>query len=181
MNLKQRIAAIVATAAVATATYTLSPSAEDKLVQFEGERFTSYIDTGGIYTIGVGSTGSVAKGDKITKEESRLLLRDDLRASSKALERNVKRPITSQNQVDAAIHWLHNFGEGNFRKSTLLKKWNAGDCVGTAKEFLKWDKLKVWDKKQQRYVTVINAHQVERRKWEHDQFLLGCSPTGGFK
>ena len=93
----------------------------------------------------------------------------------------MKRKITSQDQVDAAIHWLHNFGEGNFRKSTLLKKWNSGDCFGTAKEFLKWDKLKVWDKKQQKYVTVINVHQKERRKWEHDKFLLGCSPTGGFK
>lgn len=181
MNLKQRIAAIVATAAVATATYTLSPSAEQKLVQFEGEKFTSYIDTGGIYTIGVGSTGSVAKGDVITKEESRILLRDDLRKSSQALERNVKRKITSQDQVDAGLHWLHNFGESKFKSSTLLKKWNSGDCFGTAREFLKWDKLKVWDKKQQKYVMTINVHQKERRKWEHDKFMLGCSSTGGFK
>ena len=175
MGIKTRIASILAAGALATAAYTISPTAETKLVQFEGEKLTAYKDQPGVSTIGVGTTKDVVMGDKISKTESRLLLRDDLRSSSKVIERNVKRKITSQNQVDALLHWLHNFGEGNFKSSALLVKINNGDCPGAAKEFLRWDKVKVWSKEQNKYVTIVSKHQQERRQWESSQWLLGCN------
>ena len=179
MGIKTRLAAIVAAGTLTlTATYTLSPSAEEKLVQFEGEKLVAYLDPPKVATIGIGSTKGVAIGDKITKEESRILLRDDLRESSKTIERLVTVPIHSQDQVDALLHWLHNFGSGNLQSSTLLVKINSNDCFGAAKQFLRWDKMKVWDKNQEKFVMVVSKHQQERRQWEHDKWLLGCTKDG---
>lgn len=175
MAIKKRIASIIAGAVLATAaTYTISPPAEEKLVQFEGEKLVAYKDIVGIPTIGVGTIYQVEMRDKITKEESRLLLKDDLRSSSKAIERNVKIPITSQPQVDALLHWLHNFGEKNFKASTLLVKINNNDCIGAAKEFLRWDKVKKVDAQTKNTILVVNKHQKERRQYEHDLWLKGC-------
>ena len=43
-------------------------------------------------------------------------------------------------QYDALVSFCYNCGEGNLAKSTLLKKVNAADHVGAAKEFHKWNK-----------------------------------------
>ena len=38
------------------------------------------------------------------------------------------------------VSFVYNLGSGNFSSSTLLKKFNAGDHEGAAKEFLRWNK-----------------------------------------
>jgi lysozyme len=43
-------------------------------------------------------------------------------------------------QFDALTSFTYNCGEGNLKKSTLLKKVNAGDFEGAALEFHKWNK-----------------------------------------
>jgi lysozyme len=48
-------------------------------------------------------------------------------------------PLT-QNQFDALVSLVFNIGGGAFRKSTLLKKLNAGDIQGAADQFLVWNK-----------------------------------------
>ncbi len=55
----------------------------------------------------------------------------------RAVNRLVTVPLT-QNQFDALISFVFNLGIGNFRTSTLLKKLNAGDYTGAAKEFPPW-------------------------------------------
>jgi GH24 family phage-related lysozyme (muramidase) len=47
----------------------------------------------------------------------------------------------SQNQFDALTSFVYNAGRGALAGSTLLKKLNAGDYEGAAKEFAKWDKV----------------------------------------
>lgn len=38
------------------------------------------------------------------------------------------------------VDLCYNIGVGNFRSSTLVKKFNAGDKQGAADEFPKWNK-----------------------------------------
>jgi len=51
----------------------------------------------------------------------------------------VKVPLTDY-QFDALVSFTYNCGSGALNKSTLLKKLNAGDFAGAAREFKKWNK-----------------------------------------
>lgn len=106
---------------------------------FEGVRLTSYKDMVGVWTIGYGHTKTAKPGMRITMYGATELLRQDLVWVEKAIKRNVKVPLT-QNQYDALASWVFNLGETNLRKSTLLKKLNAGDYTGAGQEMLRWNK-----------------------------------------
>lgn len=74
----------------------------------------------------------------------------------------------TQGEFDAAVDFTFNVGCGNFRKSTLLKKWNAGDIAGAANEFGKW----IYDSQKHPL-----AGLVRRRAQEKDMFLSLGSAT----
>lgn len=108
----------------------------------EGERLTAYADIIGVWTIGVGHTGTVdgkpvAKGMVITAEKSRSLLSADLIKFESVIARLVKVPL-KQHEFDALVSLVFNIGETNFARSTLLKKLNANDFKGAAEQFLVW-------------------------------------------
>ena len=54
------------------------------------------------------------------------------------VNRYVDNKSTTLHQAGAMVDFVFNVGCGAFRKSTLLKKVNAGDMAGAADEFLKW-------------------------------------------
>lgn len=106
----------------------------------EGDKLTAYYCPAGVLTIGVGHTGpDVKPGMRITQPQSDALLIADLAKFEKAVARNVKVAL-NQNQFDALVSFTYNLGEGNLRSSMLLKRVNAGDMVGAAAEFGKWNK-----------------------------------------
>ena len=118
----------------------------DKGLQFirreEGERLTAYADIIGVWTIGVGHTGTVdgkpvAKGMVISADKSQELLSADLSKFESAITRLVKVPL-KQYEFDALVSLVFNIGETNFARSTLLKKLNANDFKGAAEQFLAW-------------------------------------------
>lgn len=47
-----------------------------------------------------------------------------------------------QCMFDALVSLVYNIGIEAFKESTLLRKLNAGDYLGAADEFLKWNKVK---------------------------------------
>ena len=106
---------------------------------------TSYQDSVGVWTIGVGSTyyedgTKVKKGDKITKERAIQLFSSILPRYENDVRRLVKVPLT-QNQFDALVSFTYNLGAANLSKSTLLKKVNANpNDSSIADEFIKWNK-----------------------------------------
>lgn len=109
-----------------------------EVADYEGLRLKAYQDTGGVWTIGVGHTGpEVVKGLVITKEKAMQLLAEDLVEAEDAVNRLVKVPLT-QGQFDALASFVFNLGEGQFGKSTLLKKLNAGNYDGARNEFKRW-------------------------------------------
>lgn len=108
----------------------------------EGERLLAYPDSVGVWTIGVGHTGTVdgkpiAKGMIITPAQSTSLLLSDLAWVESAISGNVKVPLT-QSQYDALCSFVFNVGRTAFVNSTLLKKLNAKDYAGAAGQFLQW-------------------------------------------
>lgn len=114
---------------------------EDLIVFYEGERLNSYRDTGGIWTIGVGHTSdekfAVKRGQTITKEFSRELLRHDLQEAENFVKTLVKVPL-NENQYGALVSFTFNLGGGALKSSTLLKKLNAGNYKAVPFELSKW-------------------------------------------
>lgn len=120
----------------------ISQKGIDFIKREEGERLTAYLDSVGIWTIGVGHTGfidgkPVIKGMRISAEKSHSVLVADLKRFESAVNSAVKIKLT-QNQFDALVSLAFNIGEGAFLRSTLVKKLNAGDIQGAADQFLVW-------------------------------------------
>ncbi|WP_340616469.1 lysozyme [Xenorhabdus entomophaga] len=120
----------------------ISENGINKLKSYEGLKLKAYPDpaTGAEpWTIGYGHTKGVKPGQVITAQQAEAFLHQDLLPIYDAIHRLVKVSLT-QGQFDALCSFIFNLGIGNFTYSTLLKKLNAGDYQGAAREFLKWDR-----------------------------------------
>jgi len=106
--------------------------------QFEGCCLTPYEDVAGQWTVGV---GHLIPPDQpiqdITQEEAESLFFFDLNLANDCVSGCVTVPLTD-NQRAALISFSFNLGCGSLKKSTLLKKLNAGDTVGACQEFTRW-------------------------------------------
>lgn len=113
--------------------------------QWEGLYLTAYhgaADRPGLLTIGHGHTSAagppkVYAGQKITEQQAETILKSDLSKVEDAVERLVKVPL-NDHQFATLVSFVFNVGEGNFRKSTLLKKLNAKDYDAVPSELMKW-------------------------------------------
>lgn len=117
-----------------------SPKGIALIKSAEGLRLKAYPDpgTGGLpWTIGYGSTSGVTRNMVITETQAEQMLAEDLVRFERIVERLVRVPVT-QTQFDALVSFTYNVGEGNFTKSTLLRKLNAGDTAGAAEQFSRW-------------------------------------------
>jgi lysozyme len=70
----------------------------------------------------------------------------------------------NQAQFDALVSLVYNVGGGDFAKSKMLRKLNAGDYQGAPEEFLDWDHAGG---------ERIPGLTIRRRK-EHDLFVKGA-------
>jgi len=103
----------------------------------EGLRLTSYICPAGKPTIGWGHTYGVKLGRTISEAEAEVLLDHDYQQAEDDVLELVTVPLTD-NQLGALTSFVFNLGQGNFSKSTLLRKINVSDFAGAADEFDKW-------------------------------------------
>lgn len=111
----------------------------DLIKDFEGLRLDAYQDAVGIWTIGYGHTSTAYPGQRITTAQATALLRQDVANFEDAVTRAVRVPIT-ENQFAALVSFTYNVGSGALNSSTLLRKLNAGDTLGAANEFLRWNR-----------------------------------------
>ena len=110
------------------------------LIKEEGEVLHAYRCAAGVWTIGVGHTGGVTPNMKITKEQSRQLLKSDLCRFEKAVSETIKHELL-QHQFDALVSFSFNVGTQAFINSTLAKKINANAPWNEIRaEFLRWNK-----------------------------------------
>lgn len=105
---------------------------------WEQFRSKAYQDSGGVWTIGWGSTRifgrSVRRGDRITKEDANEQFEKDLHYFENAVDSYVNVDI-NQNQFDALVSLTYNIGAGNLASSTLLKRLNRKDYSGAGRAF----------------------------------------------
>lgn len=116
----------------------------DLIKKWEGCRLKAYRDAVGVLTIGYGHTSAAGKptvetGMTITQQEADDMLVRDLVKYEAAVGKAFTRSPT-QAQFDAAVSLCFNIGEGAFSKSTVVRRFNAGDVAGAADAFLMWNK-----------------------------------------
>lgn len=117
------------------------PDAAIEIIEhFEGLRLKAYRCPAGIWTCGVGHTGSdVVEGLVISEDVAEEWLRLDLESADEALDRLVKVPL-NPNQRAALLSLVFNIGQGAFAGSTLLKLLNLGHYDQAGQQFHRWNK-----------------------------------------
>lgn len=114
-------------------------------------RFRAYVCPAGKLTIGWGHTNDHGtqfnKGSAWTQAECDAELASDMEHFEKVVDRWVKAEL-KQCQYDSLVSFSFNVGEGDpnnkehpgFAGSTLLRKVNAKDFDGAAREFQRWNR-----------------------------------------
>jgi lysozyme len=101
----------------------------------EGLRLDAYKDSGGVWTVGFGHTGTDVQ-KRITFDEAEKLLEADINEAADAVNR-LALPCT-QGQFDALTDFVFNLGERRLAGSSLLRYHRAGKFTLAAAEFGKW-------------------------------------------
>jgi lysozyme len=113
------------------------------VMEHEGLRLEPYRDVAGYWTIGVGHLVAQDRGaprpPSITRAEAMELLRVDLLKAASSVLRLVAVPL-SDGQYTALLSFVFNLGGGALQASTLLRRLNQADYIGTAAEFPRWNK-----------------------------------------
>jgi lysozyme len=126
---------------VAVATLALSAVGLVGLVVHEGYTDKAVIPVpGDVPTIGFGTTEGVKLGDRTTPPAALERALTDVGKYEGALKRCVRVPL-HQHEYDAALQLSYNIGAGAFCKSTVVRRWNAGDYAGGCEAFLMWNKV----------------------------------------
>jgi lysozyme len=131
----------------------MMPTLSDRGVRFvanyEGYVPRPYADAVGWATVGYGhlirpphhgvTAGDRAKYAHYDNHDFLALLKGDAHGAQAAVDKYVTVHL-NQNENDALVSFTFNVGPEGLRTSTLLRKLNAGDRMGAADEFLKWNK-----------------------------------------
>jgi lysozyme len=107
----------------------------------EALRLNAYLCPAGVPTIGYGHTGDVKLGQTITRHQADVILALDLERFEQAVERMA--PGANENEFSALVSFAFNVGSASLETSGLLRRFNAGDKQGAAREFAKWCHAKV--------------------------------------
>jgi len=103
------------------------------ITHFEGCELKAYKDSGGVVTIGYGTTiypsgNKVQEGDKCSHQEAVLYLKNDLIKAEKKVNKLINIKLT-QNQFDALVSCVYNVGYGKTLFDTINKRlgsiWGA--------------------------------------------------------
>lgn len=121
---------------------TPSTKCADFIKSFEACRLKAYMPTpNDVPTIGFGSTGpDIRLGMTWTQAQADERFAADLATFGAKVSGDLGSAPTTQDQFDAMTSLAYNIGEGNFERSTLLKRHLAHDYDGAAAQFAVWNK-----------------------------------------
>jgi lysozyme len=104
----------------------------------------SYQDSGGVWTVGFGSTydfdkqRKVQQGDIITEAQAQKWLEMETSQNAKDIDSLVTVPLTN-NQKNSLVSFVYNVGISAFKASSLLRLLNSGADKNTvADQFDRW-------------------------------------------
>ena len=106
---------------------------------YEGISLTAYPDIVGVPTICYGETKNVKLGQTATKEQCDSQLSARLVEFNQGVESCVTRPMRDNERV-AFVSLSYNIGVDAFCKSTVVRRFNAGDKAGACDAILMWNK-----------------------------------------
>jgi lysozyme len=108
---------------------------------FEGLRTVSYRDIVGVPTLCYGETRGIRMGMTATKTECDAMLLKGLGEFADGIERCVPALKAAPDSVYVAnLSLAYNIGEGAYCKSTVARRFAAGDVRGSCDAFLMWNK-----------------------------------------
>lgn len=145
-------------------------SGQKFLAKAEGTKYTAYLDSVGIWTIGRGITyyedGShVKKGDKIDVNREIALFNNTIKFYVTKVNEYVTSNV-NQNQFNAIVSFTYNVGTRGLKSSSLLRKVNRNPNDLTIRQsFYSWNKGRISGK-----LKVIQG-LVNRRKAEADLYF----------
>lgn len=122
-----------------------------------------------VWTIGWGHTKGVVPGQTITEVQAQKFFDEDVAWVEAFMAKHIKVGL-SQNQYDALASWVFNIGETNAAKSTLVRKLNAKDYEGAARELPRWNKQ---NGKVLKGLTKRRAEEMEYFLAHHPSTALG--------
>ena len=133
--------------------------------EFEGLRLTAYKCPGDKWTIGYGHTSAagnptVTPGMRITADDAGDILVADLPKYEIAVMSSLDK-FANENQFAAMVSLCYNIGSANFKKSSVVRYFNAGLSAKAADAFLLWNKAN----------GKILPGLTRRRKAERELFL----------
>jgi len=132
---------------------------------YEGLRMSAHYAPSEQWTVGYGHVSSARHGMSVTEGDAERLLKDDVQPIEQLLGDTVRAPL-NQNEHDALVSLIFNIGEENWKRSTVLRKLNAGDKIGAAYAFEMWNKAFISNE----LVTLDGL--VRRRAAEKSLFLM---------
>ena len=147
---------------------TVPNEAIEIIKEFEGFRAKAYRCPAGVLTIGYGTTEAsgvglrVYEGRVISEPHAAQYLRMTVELFAQKMLGKLKRLPTNR-QWAAMISLAYNIGINAFARSSVLRKFNAGDDSGAADAFLLWNKAN----------GKVLKGLVRRRKAERALFLTG--------
>ena len=121
---------------------------------WEGLKTSSYLDSGGVPTIGIGhaltrserTSGKIILGkepcayrDGLTEAQCWTLLEQDMASAEDTVNTAVTVSLT-QHQFDALVSFCFNVGIGAFLASTLLRLLNQGQYVDVPAQLQRWNR-----------------------------------------
>lgn len=112
----------------------ISKEGQKLIERFEGRRNTAYLDSAGLWTIGI---GHLIKADEqwmrtatLTDAQVDELFRQDIAWAEQAVQRLFPR-VAHQSQFDALVSFVFNLGEGATKSGTLDDLINEGSSPET--------------------------------------------------
>lgn len=133
---------------------------EAHLRRVEVLHLETYQDTKKHTAIGYGHQNTGSGRYSCTRKQAERWLKADIKEARHIVRLAVMRPMTP-GQYDALTSLAFNIGKGNFERSTLLLRFNAGDTSGAAWEFTRWVRS---DRRVRPWLKQRRAFEI-RRYW----------------
>ena len=110
------------------------------VVSHEGRELIGYRDIAGVPTKCSGDTYDVVVGKRYTEQECERSTETQLAAHAAPVLRCTPSLRGHPNQLAAAISLAYNIGGPNYCRSTVAKRFVAGDWRGACDAFLMWNR-----------------------------------------
>ena len=113
--------------------------------EFEGLRLETYRCSAGVLTIGYGTTAAAGvgidpkPGMRITEAEADMYFWRGLEKFAAQIRPMITAPI-NPNEFGAFLSLAYNIGPSAFKRSSALRKFNAGDKAGAVNAIKLWNK-----------------------------------------